>query len=413
MDKNSKLYCNWADRGLALHNSGAALVCCHSRTYLKDDKDQGIFWHTHSLDDAWASPTRKEIQSALEQGIQHPNCNACWDEENVGGKSRRQCHNETGIDYADTTDVPVLLDLKLGNTCNLSCRTCNPAVSSKWYRDWWEVIEKNKNNFNNYEEYLNNTYLTSKLSYSPDNNRLWDKLNEWLPHARYIDIYGAEPMLIHRLFDVLQHSIDSGYNKYQTLHFNTNCTIWNQKYIDILSQFKRVYFDLSIDGLYSQYDYMRYGETWDVVVANIDKYAQFQRQFGQHSVSICITVSNLNIYYIDEIWQYFNERGMGGAVHFNLAHHPFHINLKTIPAPVRQQVTEKLLTNKDPIKNAAYLREVQYVVDYMNNVEFSEEERTSWKEFVRITRELDVRRKQDFATTFPEYYQLLKEFLAE
>ena len=117
MDKQAKLYCNWADRGMALHNSGGALVCCHSRTFLKDDNDQQIYWHTHTLEDAWNSSTRREIQTALDQGIQHPNCNACWDEENTGGKSRRQWHIELDIDYQGPENVPLLLDLKLGNIC--------------------------------------------------------------------------------------------------------------------------------------------------------------------------------------------------------------------------------------------------------------------------------------------------------
>lgn len=409
MNKDSKLYCNWANHGLALHNSGGALLCCQSRTPLEDNNGKKILWHTHTLDDAWASPTRKEIQSALDQGIQHPNCNACWDEENAGGKSRRQWQNDTDIEYADTPDVPRLLDLKLGNICNLSCRTCNPGVSTHWYRDWWEVIEKNNNNFKTFDEYVTGVYSTIKLSYSPDNTKFWNRLLEWLPHAQYIDIYGGEPMLAHRLFEVLQHSIDLGYNKHQHLHFNTNCTIWNQAYIDILSQFKTVYIDLSIDGLYEQYDYMRHGEIWDVVVANMERYYEYQRQYDHHTLCICITVSNLNVYYIDEIWEYFESKNIN--IHYNIAHQPFHINLKTIPAATRQQVTEKLLNNKDSKKNESYLQSVQPVIDYMNNVTDSQEEKTGWKDFVRITSELDIRRKQNFATTFPEYYQLLKEFI--
>ena len=409
MNKDSKLYCNWANRGLALHNNGGALLCCQSREFLKDNNGGKIAWHTHTLDDAWASPTRKEIQLALDQGIQHPNCNACWDEENAGGTSRRQWQNDMDITYDDIPDVPVLLDLKLGNICNLSCRTCNPYVSSHWYRDWWEVIEKDQNNFKTFDQYVGHINLPSKLSYSPDNDQFWNRFLEWLPHAQYIDIYGGEPMLVHRLFDVLQHSIDLGYNKHQTLHFNTNCTIWNQAYIDILSQFKEVYIDLSIDGLYQQYDYMRHGETWDVVVANMDRYYEYLLQYPLHAVCICITVSNLNVYYIDEIWEYFKSKNVN--IHYNIAPRPFHINLKTIPATVRQQVTEKLLNNKDSKKDERYLQAVQPVIDFMNTVADSQEEKTGWKDFIRITRELDIRRKQSFATTFPEYYQLLKGFI--
>jgi MoaA/NifB/PqqE/SkfB family radical SAM enzyme len=395
---------------MALHNSGGALVCCHSREYLKDQNGQLIFWHTHSLEDAWNSPTRKEIQSALEAGIQHSNCGACFDEENVGGTSRRQAHNNLQINYSDRDDTPILLDLKLGNVCNLSCRTCNPAVSSRWIRDWWEIFEKDNNErFNNYDEYVKGMFIPGKLSYSDDNEKFWSSLNSWVAHAQYIDIYGAEPMLIRRLFDILQYCIDQGYSKNQVLHFNTNCTIWNQKYIDILSQFKQVYFDLSIDGLNQHYDYIRNGETWDVVADNLKKYSDFKNQYPQHSVSICITVSIFNMYYLDEIFDYFNRQKWN--IHFNLAHMPLHVNIKALPPGVREIIKNKLLRST----STAFLSNIAPIISYMEeelqgnqNLNGRAYKHGAWNEFLRSVVELDQLRNQDFKSTFPEFAKLLE-----
>lgn len=412
MNQDAKLYCHWAARGMALHNSGGALVCCHSRTFLRDNNNQLIFWHTHSLDDAWNSQTRKEIQQALTDGIQHPNCDACWDEENVGGKSRRQWHNDLPIDYQGPEDVPLLLDLKLGNLCNLRCRTCNPYVSSRWMRDWWEVFDKNNkdSSYETYDEYVESTYGTGRASYDDSNEQFWTKLDQWLPHAQYIDIYGAEPMLIHKLFDILKHSIEQGYNTNQTLHFNTNCTIWNQEYIDILGQFKKVYIDLSIDGLYKHYDYIRNGETWDVTIANLEKYRSFEIQNKyRHAVNVCITVSLFNIYYLDDIFNYFEERDW--HTHFNLAHTPLHVSIKALPVAVKQIVTDKLLKNN----STRFQQEVQSILNYMNE-ELTEHQLNSeypngvWSEVVRSTNELDRLRKENFAETFPEFYTVLEPY---
>jgi len=410
MNRDSKLYCNWADRGLALHNSGGALLCCHSRTFLKDSNNQQIFWHTHTLDDAWSSTTRKEIQNALEFGVQHPNCNACWDVENTGGQSRRQSHNShVAIDYSNTVDSPLLLDLKLGNVCNLSCRSCNPYVSSKWVKDWWLTVDSKKedNPYPTFNQYSTEKFRSWRLSYSDDNNTFWNKLREWLPHAQYIDIYGAEPMLVHKLFDILEYSIAQGYNKKQHLHFNTNCTIWNQRYIDILTKFKKVFFDLSIDGLYNHYDYIRNGETWEVVLENISRYDQYRKQYLINPVAICITVSFFNIYYIDEVFEYFEQRGW--LVHFNMAHLPQHINLKIIPPPVKQAIREKLLRST----SRKFLREVASILTYMDETlepNAWDYKKSLWSELVRITTELDVIREQNFSNTFPEFYNLVSPF---
>lgn len=401
MNKQGPLYCKWADAGLALHNRGGALLCCQSRTYLKDRNDNLIYWHTHRLEDAWNSPTRHEIQQALDNGHQHPNCNACWDEENVGGMSRRMhTLREDSISVPEIFDSPALMDLKLGNICNLACRTCNPDVSSKWYSDWWTTIDQHTGQFHNYRQYLDARYLTGKLSYSRDNEQLWSTLSEWFPHVRYVDIYGAEPMMIDRLFDVLQTSIDRGHAQHQVLHFNTNGTIWNQNHIDILTQFEKVYFDLSIDGLGTKFDYIRHGETWQTISDNVNRYDQLRKTFPQHYVSICVTVSILNILYVDEIWHYFNSRGWN--VHFNLAHMPSHINFKALPDAVKIAVTEKLTKLPDP----AFQQHAQALISYMNEPRINA---SDWDEFVRITRELDQRRGQNFATTFPELYQLIKD----
>ena len=406
MDKTAKLYCHWAAHGMAMHNSGGALVCCHSRTFLKDNNSQQIFWHTHTLDDAWNSPTRQEIHRALEEGVQHPNCSACWDEENVGMKSRRQHHNELDIIESNDVDVPLLLDLKLGNICNLSCRTCNPYVSSQWTKDWWRVYEIKNDRFKSYDDYFEATFGTGRASYDKDNDKFWDKLNEWLPHAQYIDIYGAEPMLIHRLFDVLQHSIDQGYAKNQTLHFNTNATIWNQRYIDILNTFKRVYIDVSIDGLYEHYDYIRNGETWAVVDQNLKLYQAFDVEFQHQSVSACITVSIFNIFYLDEIYTHLSNRFHS---HFNMAHMPYNINIKILPDEIKQIIIDKFSKST----NQQFKKTVEPVLAYMTEplVMNYPTQVNQWDEFVRATWELDQLRSQNFATTFPEFYNLLKPYL--
>ena len=164
-------------------------------------------------------------------------------------------------------------NLKLGNICNLSCRTCNPWVSSKWYSDWWETLDKDKvmNGvpvFKDYREYLDTCYRNGRQSYSIENTRIWSELATWLPKAQYIDIYGAEPMMIDELFDALRVSINQGTAKKQYIHFNTNGTMWDDEKINLLTQFDKTFIDVSIDGLYNHFDYLRNGASWDTVIEN-------------------------------------------------------------------------------------------------------------------------------------------------
>lgn len=430
MNKKGKLYCPWAHKGLALHNSGAALVCCHSRSFLKDENDEKIFFSTHSLEDAWNSPTRKEIQTSLDQGEQHENCAACWGEENAGHHSRRlgtlyqiqeiEDQGNIALD-SESKNLPLLLDLKLGNVCNLSCRTCNPYVSSKWVKDWWKVFEsKNNNEFDNYKDYSDVIFRSSRESYNDNNNKLWDTLDEWIPSIAYIDVYGGEPFLTHKLFEILQKNMhpDTALEHIQYLHINTNATVWNQDYIDIATKTHLTQFDLSIDGLYDHFDYIRNGETWSTVEENIEKFLNLRTSVNPGGfwpennivfVSVVITVSYLNVYYLESIYKYFKDRGV--HMHFNLAHTPLHVSVKALPDPVKKIVTDKLSSSTD----GDFVSAIQPVINYLNQ-DFVHDtfaknyEQSVWKEMIRITNELDEIRNQDFKTTFPEFWEVVKPY---
>jgi len=392
MNKNSKLYCAWADAGIALHNSGRCLLCCHSQTYLQDSNKQELYLDTNSLEDAWNSPTRKQIQDSLEAGIQHPNCSACWNEENAGRQSRRQVANQQFADMDANPVRPKLVDLKPGNTCNLACRTCWPEVSSKWYRDYWELEARKQEP--DYKKYLA-SWGRIRSSYDQDNHELWSELQEWLGDIQYYDIYGAEPMLLDRVFDILQHAVDTGLAPSQSLHINTNGTIWNPKYIDILTKFKHVALDISIDGIGPHFDYIRYGETWSTIERNLDRYQELVRNHPNISMNICVTVCAYNIWYLDEIQQYFADRKIGRF--FNMVHHPEHINVRVLPDSVKVQVREKL-------KNAG--PQIASVLDFMDMPLNNQAE--LWAKFWSTTKKLDLLRQQDLASTFPEFWELIK-----
>lgn len=392
MNRDSKLYCAWADSGIALHNSGRCLLCCHSQTYLQNANQQDLYLDVNTLQDAWTSPTRQQIQADLDAGIQHPNCSACWAEENAGRSSRRLVANQQFKGLPQNAHRPQLVDLKPGNTCNLACRTCWPEVSSKWYRDYWE-LEAHKQE-PDYKKYLS-SWGRIKSSYEPENTRLWTELESWLTDVKYYDIYGAEPMLLSNVFDILQQAVDKNLAHEQSLHINTNGTIWNQRYIDTLTKFKHVALDISIDGIGPHFDYIRYGETWSTVEKNLDRYQELVRNHSNISMCVCVTVCAYNIWYIQDIEQYFKQRGIG--YFFNMVHHPEHINVRVLPDAVKAQVREHL---------AGASHQVASILDFMDMPLGNQSE--LWAKFWSTTKKLDLLREQDLALTFPEFYDLIK-----
>lgn len=396
MEKGKNLYCVWADAGLALHNSGRCLLCCHSQTYLQDEQGQEIYLDSHSVEQAWNSPTRRQIQQDLENGIQHPNCSACWNEEAAGRPSRRTINNEIFADLEINLNRPQLVDLKPGNTCNLACRTCWPEVSSKWYRDYWEVEAKKWEP--DYKKYLS-SWGRIRSSYSDDNTRLWSDLETWLSDVVYYDIYGAEPMLLDKVFLILSQSTKTGQSKTQNLHINTNGTVWNQEYIDILTQFNSVNLDISIDGIGPHYDYIRYGETWATIEQNLDRYQELVKQHPNIRMHICVTVCSLNALYVMDLQEYFCHRNI--PVFFNMVHHPHYLNVRSLPDAVKKEIRTRL-ESREPNW------QITSILDFMDMP--LENQSQQWDKFCESTKKLDLLREQDLASTFPEFWELIEPY---
>ena len=405
--KKSNLYCVIADTGLGLHNSGRCYLCCHSRKYLENDQGEQLYLDTSTLEQVWASPTRLEIQTALENDQEHASCQACWDDEHAGKQSRRLYFNETWGHLDTRNDQPQILDLKMGNTCNMKCRTCNPEVSSQWYREDWELNAGPKENIS-YPNYLKR-WRRITASYNDDNQGVWETLKSWLPNTRYIDFYGAEPMLIKKNFEVLQAAVDQGTAPDITLHINTNGTIWNPEHEKLLSNFKTVFFDLSIDDIKDRCGYIRNASTWDLVGDNLQQFLQARQRNKNFWFCICITINSLNVYYLDEIFDYIVKQDL--HTNFNMLHLPWQLNLKVLPEPVKQAITAKLRAyvpdaSIRPVHREYWRVQSEAVLNFMNTPVPNAE--SHFREFHYYTRGLDRTRGQSFEQQLPEFAQLIK-----
>ena len=404
--KQNNLYCVLAHKGLGLHNSGRTYLCCHSRKYLEDAQGQQIYLDTHTLEDAWASPTRTEIQESLDSGIEHSSCQACWDDEHAGKNSRRKHFNQLFDVIEDRTDQPQFLDLKMGNTCNMRCRTCNPEVSSQWYKEDWLLNAKLQENIS-YTEYLKR-WRRIAGSYSDDNQDLWITLQKWLSNTIYIDYYGAEPMLIKKNFEILEHVVELGVAKNITLHINTNGTIWSSYHEELLKNFRQVYFDVSIDDITHRCGYVRYSSDWALVEKNLEEFCQVVKRNQNFKLCVCVTINCLNVYYLPEIFEYFSNLKI--PLNPNMLHLPSQLNIKILPQTVKDAIVAKLDTYNP---SQSYHRDLW--MNYKNMiVEFlmapMERAELHFAQFHRYTRALDQTRNQSFENTLSEFAGLIQPY---
>ena len=271
----SELYCINLDKGVRVDNKGTCTSCCLQMIPYQDELGNELNIRRNSLDDAINSRTATIIRENLKKGVQDPHCNYCWSQENVGRRSKRMIDNEHRADLDRKIQVQIL-DLNMGTTCNIKCRTCGPDNSSFWNKeflalhDGYGSIASGKKEFTEYFRQFNKSF--------EDDSAIWDDIFNHLSDIRYIDMYGGEPLLMKKQWKVLKHAIELGYSKNISLHYNTNGTLWDEEKFNILNEFKHISMDFSLDGIQNRFEFMRHPAKWEPVIKNFNtlRFQNFQ-----------------------------------------------------------------------------------------------------------------------------------------
>jgi len=317
--------------------------------------DLPTVWHLSesTLADVFQSQYMKKLREDFLAGKKPHSCKKCWDEEDAGIKSKRihwaemfaQHPNISNTIFEDdiTEESLQYLDLKLGTICNLKCRICGSASSSKWSQDEMDMA----NEFENVpKEHLKRTmaYKRLKLGNWPrENQAFWTNLaDDILPNIVHLEFTGGEPWLIQEHFDFLQIAIDKGYAKNIDLHYNTNGTQLPKHALEeIWPHFKWVKTSFSIDDVGERFEYQRFGAKWEEVNYNINYLCD--NKFLNMDTEVCTTVNLMNIKNLPAIFEWIRTTNID-LWYLNLMHMPYHFNISILPESYKEQITY-LLTN--------------------------------------------------------------------
>ena len=210
------------------------------------------------------------------------------------------------------------------------------------------------------------------------------------------DSNGGEPFLIDKHFNFLQTLVDRGISKNVEIVYSTNCTIINHTYEDIWKEFKKVQFMLSIDCVGERNEYIRTYTAWSKVLEFVDWMKDITSKNDNLDYNILQTVSTYNIFYIPEFYEYFD----GEHISHNFVKDPAQYDPLILPQQVQQKILDKLsgCGGYDVVKN------------YFNIEGISYTDLELMKAFFQKTGAMDVTKKTSFKKTFPEFYELIKDY---
>mgnify|MGYP001157412951 FL=1 len=249
-------------------------------------------------------------------------CKACWRLESSNIKSKRQIALDKYKDVIGnmdtiTADTFKLLDLKLGNICNLKCRICGPYSSSQMATELLKLIPAK-------DRKASNVYEMQQAGQWPrKQTKFWDNLQPYLDQIRFIEFTGGEPFMIKEHFEFLQKL----QNKSEIeIHYNTNGTHYPEKYIDIWKDFKTVEIAFSIDDIGGRFEYQRKGAKWSEVEANIRKFKELRMTQDNIQLQCCSTVNQYNAYYLPELSRWIDIQEFNN-MHWNMLHYPDYLSV--------------------------------------------------------------------------------------
>ena len=390
----SKTFCPLLFQHLATHPHGGVTHCCIAdhRKAMSSSRDGDRYYNLNrdTVHDTMNSESYRTARLQVLDNKMPAACMRCYREEKRGVKSKRLVEIENYPEYTvevaqSATDSDgymkdVQLDfveLRLGNVCNVACRTCNPASSSKWRNDY----DKLQNSLT----FKLTSYDTMEGFRWPEREEFWEDLLQHCDRVKTFYINGGEPTLIKQHFKFLQRLADMGKTDIK-LWYNINMTNMNEDIIEIWRQFDHVKVSCSIDDLGKRNEYIRYPTKWDDVMRNFLRLKE-----EDFELDVTQTVSWMNYSTLDEFWDlFYNKHGVW--VHHNYVYDPDILSPSVLPKSIRDKIHEKFSKTFDDNR-------LQELTSLFNGPD----QPSKWSQAIQYTRNLDKIRNQNIKDYLEEF----------
>ncbi len=246
-----KSFCTLPWMGVYIQPDGNVRNCAISKETLGNINDQPLVDILHNT-------VNQTIKKDMLEDVLHPRCNHCHMLEKNQQFSPNSISNRiwylktlasTDLDFFDQVENYKLkmLDLRWKNTCNFSCIYCGPDLSSAWASEL------------NMPQKINDRSLRESIEYIYNN----------ISSVEHVYLAGGEPLLIKENSTLLKYLLESKPDI--DIRINTNLSVLNNEIYNLLKKFKNVHWTVSVDGLGSEFEYVRYGGSWSKFLSNLQQ----------------------------------------------------------------------------------------------------------------------------------------------
>jgi sulfatase maturation enzyme AslB (radical SAM superfamily) len=241
--------------------------CCHYEGFSSDATV------TDYLDSTWLANVREQMY----QRELPASCNQCVSQEKIGLPSLRQ---QLELKHFSLDSKVVQLEAFPSNICNLRCFMCNQEQSISLASE-----RKQLGWINDFETIDNADHTIETIKNLPD--------------LKTVSFISGEFFLTKRANEILQLIAE----KELAVRIITNGTVLDAKHVASLQCIAQVEIQISIDGIETAYEFMRYPARWATVDRNIQT---FKKQLPHAELNFQYVVQCLNIHQLIPAMDYAN-----------------------------------------------------------------------------------------------------------
>jgi len=271
------------------------------------------------------------VRHDLEHGVKHPTCKKCWNLEENNLSSYRTNWNSQ-YEQEGNTDLDrriEIIDLRLGNRCNLKCRMCN----STWSNQISDQVAELKSMG------VNNSYTSMPVLgiVKQDDNFMSDLFYfiEKTPTIKEIKFAGGEPFAMEEVEEFLYKLVDHKITNVK-ISLLTNTTLVKDRIVETLEKFKSTHIQCSIDGIGEMLEYQRNPSKWNVVERNFIKLYN-----ANLTVNLTPCWSNLNVLSMADFLNW-TQQFPKSHVAYNEVKEPSYLDWRHVPLDARGNELTKL-----------------------------------------------------------------------
>lgn len=393
------------------------------------------------------------IRSRLDlvTGKRHEDCISCWNLEDSGMKSprhtpeqfwhhlQRRKYINANLTYSNDNLIaelkkinsednpalksnhPYMLEISLGNTCDMKCMYCSHHYSTQWATEKIKVGEIT-------QEQYDNEFPKAPAQFD---ETFWEWFDGVKLHLGRIGIIGGEPLIMPEFYTFVDKLIDrvdkiNSYRKEKisfwiVTNLNTPPNYLEKlfNYLPKLTEIFNVEILVSMESVGKKSEYIRNGVSWERFESNINKLLskkELNFDFGFILSINALCIPNLKdfIKFTENI---YTTHGKAVALKHNIISFPDWQSPFILTPDFANYIDDtvnymKTKTDQMPIVKDYYGRWDQYIIFLENlaqSIRDHKEDKTKLrKKFVEWFNVYDTRRKLNLLETFPEFSEFYK-----